>query len=99
MVEQQTAWQGLIQKYGGQGKPPEGTPHGWIQWKGTDLCMDLRCVCGDLTHLDSCSFAYLVQCRNCGRIYWPNAHISMTELTGEDRDAAIRTEFVKVTSG
>lgn len=24
--------------------PP--TPNGWIQWKGTDVCMDVYCSCG-----------------------------------------------------
>ena len=21
-------------------------PHGWIQWKGTGVCMDVHCKCG-----------------------------------------------------
>jgi len=28
----------------------EGRPHGWVQWKGTDVCMDVHCACG---HIDA----------------------------------------------
>lgn len=40
-------------------------PHAFIQWKGTDVCMDFTCECGaaDL-HFDG-YFAYVVQCPNC----------------------------------
>jgi uncharacterized protein (DUF983 family) len=47
--------------------PPENRPE-WttfIQWKGTDLCMDFWCPeCGHHTHFDG-FFAYHVQCSNC----------------------------------
>ena len=36
-------------------------PHGWIQWKGTNVCMDIHCKCGMLTHIDA-DFAYHVKC-------------------------------------
>ena len=39
----------------------------FIQWKGTDLCMDLYCPCGDGPHIDS-EFAYYVEC-GCGKVY------------------------------
>ena len=45
--------------------------------------MDLRCRCGEVTHLDG-DFTYLIKCGACGRVYWPNAHVTMMELTGED---------------
>lgn len=38
-------------------KPP--TPHGWIQWKGTDVCMDFHCECGEANHYDG-YFAYQI---------------------------------------
>ncbi len=34
---------------------------GWIQWKGTDVCIDLHCVCGNNGHVDG-DFMYEVQC-------------------------------------
>ncbi len=46
----------------------EGKPHGWIQWKGTEVCMDVHCACGELTHVDA-EFAYNVQCPVCLRVY------------------------------
>lgn len=38
----------------------------YIQWKGTDLCMDLFCpACGGHSHYDA-MFAYAVRCCHCG---------------------------------
>lgn len=39
-------------------------PHGWIQWKGTDVCMDIHCKCGFHGHVDA-EFAYFVKCLEC----------------------------------
>ena len=36
-------------------------PYAFIQWKGTNVCMDCFCVCGEDMHIDS-SFAYAVMC-------------------------------------
>lgn len=69
----------------------EDEPHGWIQWKGTDVCLDLTCECGQLTHLDS-DFAYFVKCGLCGRVYALNGHIEIIQLKEEPED-------VKVTFG
>ena len=57
---------------------PEG-PHAWIQWKGTDVCMDIRCKCGELGHVDA-MFAYHVRCPKCNRVYFCNGHIELIEL-------------------
>lgn len=38
----------------------------FIQWKGTDLCMDFNCpACGEHSHFDG-YFAYHVECGQCG---------------------------------
>lgn len=42
-------------------------PNGWIQWKGTNVCIDLRCACGELHHFDG-EFAYKLL-MPCGRMY------------------------------
>lgn len=48
--------------------------HGWpqpsafIQWKGTDVCMDFHCQCGAFCHFDG-DFAYLVRCQHCGVVW------------------------------
>jgi hypothetical protein len=57
----------------------EGKPHGWVQWKGTDVCMDIHCKCGLITHLDA-RFAYCVKCPSCGTVYMCNGHIELIEL-------------------
>lgn len=89
-------WRRLCEKYTSFGEIPEGTSHAWIQWKGTNVCLDLRCECGELTHLD-CDFAYLIKCGKCGAVYWPNAHITLKKLTGEDLKDAEESD-PKVTS-
>lgn len=66
----------------------DGKPHGWVQWKGTDVCMDIHCKCGHHSHLDG-DFAYSVKCPKCGTSYACNGHIELIELEEEP-------EYVKV---
>lgn len=40
-------------------------PYAFIQWKGTNVCMDFHCDCGAHCHYDG-YFAYVVQCPHCG---------------------------------
>lgn len=42
--------------------------HAFIQWKGTDVCMDFRCECGVSGHFDG-HFAYVVRCPQCGTLW------------------------------
>jgi hypothetical protein len=39
----------------------------FIQWKGTDVCLDFHCRCGRHGHFDG-YFAYRLRC-SCGLIY------------------------------
>lgn len=57
----------------------EGKPHGWIQWKGTNVCMDVHCKCGSMFHIDA-DFAYNVKCPDCDTIYMCNGHIELIEV-------------------
>lgn len=57
----------------------EGTPHGWIQWKGTDVCMDVHCACDALFHVDA-TFCYFVKCPECECVYFCNGHIELIEV-------------------
>ena len=66
-------------------------PHGWVQWKETDVCMDLHCVCGELSHIDG-DFAYNVKCGNCGTVFFCNGHIELIELKEEPEDCVIVSE-------
>lgn len=53
-------------------------PHGWIQFKGTDICLDVHCKCGELTHIDG-TFIYFLKCGACGATYELNGHIELVE--------------------
>ena len=63
----------------------EGKPHGWIQWKGTNVCMDVHCVCGAHLHFDA-DFTYHVKCFHCQRVYMCNGHIELIELQKEPKN-------------
>jgi hypothetical protein len=66
-----------------QKRPAEGEPHGWIQWKGTEVCMDFHCKCGAFGHIDG-GFIYYVKCGKCGASYMMNGHIELVPITLEE---------------
>lgn len=43
-------------------------PSAFIQWKGTDVCMDFHCECGAFCHFDG-DFAYTVRCPHCKTVW------------------------------
>jgi hypothetical protein len=46
--------------------PGDGeSPRAFMQWKGTDVCMDFHCECGHDNHYDG-FFAYIIRCAGCG---------------------------------
>ena len=65
------------------GRAPE-RPYGWVQFKGTDLCMDVNCSCGKLSHIDA-EFANHVICPACGREYVMDGYIPLIPYTGHCR--------------
>ena len=65
-----------------------GKPYGWVQWKGTDVCMDVHCKCGYMSHIDS-DFAYNVKCPKCGTVYMCNGHIEFIELVEEPETCVV----------
>lgn len=67
------------QDYGGK-NPKE--PHGWIQWKGTNVCMDIHCPCGTRGHVDA-EFFYHYKCSGCGKVYAVGQNVKLIELTEE----------------
>jgi len=46
----------------------------FIQWKGTDACMDFHCECGQHCHIDS-YFVYSVECPGCKTIWEMPIHL------------------------
>lgn len=55
-----------------------GVPHLWIQWKGTDLCADVHCACGELSHFDG-DFCYFLRCPCCGHVWEVGTHVTLHE--------------------
>ena len=48
---------------------PEGSDADmFIQWKGTEVCMDFSCACGESYHIDA-DFTYFLHCRKCDSTY------------------------------
>lgn len=52
----------------------------YIQWKGTDVCMDFHCMCGNSIHLDD-YFVYSVKCLTCNKVWKLGTEVRVTELT------------------
>jgi hypothetical protein len=74
-----------------QKRPAEGEAHGWIQWKGTEVCLDFHCTCGYHGHFDG-DFAYYLKCGKCGAVYMLNGHIELVPITADEvADANYKT--------
>jgi hypothetical protein len=63
------------------GEPTPGG-HGWIQWKGTDVCIDIRCACGGGCHFEG-FFLYYWRCADCGRVFALGQNVKLIPLTPE----------------
>lgn len=63
--------------------PAPEVPFGWIQWKGTRVCMDIHCTCGAHLHADT-DFLYHVRCGECKKLYHVSGYVKMLEVTGDD---------------
>jgi hypothetical protein len=57
-------------------------PNGWIQWKGTDVCMDVYCACGYHGHVDV-DFFYFYECPKCHQKYAVGQTVPLIPLTPE----------------
>lgn len=72
---------------------PDGA-HGWIQWKGTQVCIDLHCTCGHHGHVDG-DFFYFYQCPACNKVFAVGQHVKLIELT----DKQVQEDAWKITRG
>lgn len=54
-------------------------PEGFIQWKGTNACLDLHCKCGHHGHVDD-SFVYYYECPKCKTLFALSSRIELIEL-------------------
>lgn len=57
----------------------ETAPTTFIQWKGTDLCVDFWCPkCAEHSHYDG-MFAYHIKCGGCGQVWKLSNEVQVTE--------------------
>ena len=53
----------------------------FIQWKGTDVCMDMYCPnCNHHNHYDG-YFGYFIKCVNCNTVYECGTEITLTKIS------------------
>lgn len=50
-----------------------------VQWKGTNICMDFVCPCGQDSHFDGFTFGY-VKCFKCGQNFELDYRIAITQI-------------------
>ena len=58
-----------------------------IQWKGTDVCMDVHCPCGTHSHIDD-EFVYFLRCPGCGVAYKVGERVTLTPMTADELEQA-----------
>jgi hypothetical protein len=67
--------------------------HGWLQWKATNVFIEIRCICGETSDFDG-YFMYAVQCPYCKRIYMANEHIQLIEVAKCDNFVVAEADLV-----
>lgn len=67
----------------GNRHPKTDGPHVWVQWKGTDVCLDFVCECGAYDHIDG-FFIYRILCVACGRVYSLPETLPLVQLTKDE---------------
>lgn len=68
--------------------PFAGQPSGWVQWKGTNVCMDVHCACGAHTHIDA-EFCYHIKCSACGQVYEVGGNVKLYPLDFEPENTKV----------
>ena len=63
----------------------------FIQWKGTDICMDFYCECGVHNHYDG-YFAYYIECSGCKQIYKLDTKVMMEKSKLNENHRPLRDE-------
>jgi len=58
---------------------------GFIQWKGTDVCIDIHCSCGGSSHFDG-DFMYYIECPHCGKVWKANTEIEFTAVSKKEAE-------------
>lgn len=63
-----------------------------VQWKGSAVCIDFTCACGNKGHFDKASFAYFVHCPKCDRYWAMDPMVRIIEMTEPEHIAGLRAE-------
>jgi transcription elongation factor Elf1 len=76
------------------GEHPFARPEGsdadmFIQWKGTEVCLDFNCPCGHEGHVDA-GFAYFVECGGCGAVYQMGTQVIAKRVEPGERAVVAR---------
>ncbi len=59
----------------------------FVQWKGTDLCMDFYCpACAAHSHFDGL-FCYIYECPKCRALFLMPSDLPVVPVTPEQADA------------
>jgi len=70
-------------------------PRAWIQWKGTQACMDVHCSCGYHGHVHG-DFAYFYHCR-CGKVWSVGQNVRLHALTDDEAKEVLKEGLCIVT--
>lgn len=65
---------------------PKGEAYGSIQWKGTDVCIDIHCPCGAHSHIDA-EFLYFFRCAKCYTAYAVGSTVRLFPLDSSHEQA------------
>ena len=64
-------------------------PYVFIQWKGTDVCMDFYCKCGAHCHFDG-DFAYAVRCPHCHTVWEMPCYVTPREANPSSFEGIVK---------
>lgn len=76
-----------------EAKDFEGRPHIWVQWKGTDVCADIHCSCGEISHFDG-DFFYFFKCPACGQHWQVGANVAIYPVAVEQAGDYVKEPFL-----
>ena len=61
----------------------QGDGHVYVQWKGTNVCMDFTCPrCGFGGHIDA-DFVYEILCGECGQLFKVSCKVGIKAISEE----------------
>lgn len=75
-------------------KPKQSEPSLWIQWSGSNVCVDFYCSCGAMPHIDA-KFRDYLRCIECNAFYYVNPHVEIIPLNERESIAASKLAYVE----